>query len=102
MIIFINKDGEGVFIENGIDDWNFFVGEGFEVRKDGIVDKNLLEVAEWRVTPKLDMKKAFQPLKFYEIAWWEDMWQTPETPDGYSYCNVLESLKEIDYIAMHK
>lgn len=92
MIVFINKHGEGIFIENPVDDWDSFE---FEVREAGIVDESLLEVDGYGNTSRLDMEKAFQPLKFYEIVWWEDHLQTP---DGDSYYCVLESLKEIDYI----
>lgn len=95
MIVFINKHGEGIFIENGIEEWDLFVDEGFEVREKGIVDESLLEVDGCGIPSRLDMKKAFQPLKFYEITWWEDHLQTP---DGDSYYCVLKSLKEIDYI----
>lgn len=92
MIVFINKHGKGFIIENAVDDWECFE---FEVREPGIVDESLLEVNGYGVTSYLDMKKAFQPLKFYEVVWWEDHLQTP---DGDSYYCVLESLKEIDYL----
>ncbi len=92
MIVFINKHGEGFIIENAVDYWELFE---FEVREEGIVDESLLEVDGYGVRSYLDMKKAFQPLKFYEVTWWED---EVCTPDGNSYHCVLESLKEIDYI----
>lgn len=60
------------------------------------IDKIIIwEIDGWGVTDRLDMEKAFKPLKFYRVKWWEE---DLNTPAGYSYYDIIEELKEIDYI----
>lgn len=90
-IVFINKLGEGIIVEG---DYEWEYGE-FEVRRTSKVDESLLEDNGYGPTSNVDMKKAFQPLKFYRVKWWEEVESTPG--DTY-YTSILEELEEIDYL----
>lgn len=90
-ILFVNRQGEGVVIE-GDYEWEY---QDFEVRDTTTINEDLLEVDGFGVTCRVDVKKAFKPLKFYRIKWWlEEM----NTQDGCSETSILESFEEIDYI----
>lgn len=94
MIVFVNRKGDKVIIESS--DGHFYDFEEFEfhVNNDKI-DESLLEVDGWGVTDRLDVNKAFKPLKFYRVKWWEE---DLNTPDGHSYSDIIEELEEIDYL----
>lgn len=90
-IVFINKKGEGIIIEG---DYEWEYGE-FKVRDTVTIDESLLESDGYGLTSRVDMEKAFKPLKFYRVKWWEEVESTPG--DTY-YTSILEELEEVDYI----
>lgn len=90
-IVFINRKGEGVIVE-GEYEWEY--GE-FEVYGNSNISEELLEVDGYGLTTRVDMKKAFKPLKFYRVKWWEQVERTDV--DTY-YTSILHELEEIDYI----
>lgn len=95
-IVFVNRLGECITIEGYFEDWE---SAELEVNSEDVLDKSLLEKDGWGITTYVDMKKAFQPLKFYRIGWCDtDL----DTPDGHIYSTVLTSYAEIDYLGEQK
>lgn len=94
MVVFINRLGQGFIVEGEDCSYSFEEFE-FHARSGSKVDESLMEVDGWGVTDRLDMEKAFKPLKFYRIKWWEE---DLNTPDGHSYYDIIEELEEVDYL----
>lgn len=90
-IVFINRFGECSIIEGDFE-WD---NVEFEVKDSTTLDESLLEVDGFGVTCRVDVSKAFKPLKFYKVKWWA---KDENTEDGYFETCILESLEEIDYI----
>ena len=100
MIVFVNRKGVKFIIDSS--DNNYYEFDEFEfcVRDNNTsIDESLLEVDGWGISDRLDVDKAFKPLKFYRVKWWEE---DLNTPDGHSYSDIIEELEEIDYIGESK
>lgn len=90
-IVFINRKGEGVIVE-GEYEWEY---AEFEVHGNSNIPEELMEIDGYGVTNRVDMEKAFKPLKFYRVKWWEHV---ERTDVDTSYTCILNELEEIDYI----
>lgn len=94
MIVFVNKIGEKVIIENQSDYYEIDEFE-FNVAPNTTIDESILYIDEYGVPLWIDTEKAFKPLKFYCIKWY---WNESNTEDGYDCEDVITEFKEIDYL----
>ena len=94
MIVFVNRNNKIIVIESS--DGCFYDFDEFEFVVHGDkIPTNLLEEDGYGISPYLDMKNAFKPLKFYKIKWWVD---DLSNEYGDFYYDMIEELTEIDYL----
>lgn len=95
MIVFVNKKSDKFIIESS--DGNYYSFDEFKFCVGGEckVDSSLLEFDGWGIPQNLNIEKAFKPLKFYKVVWYEiEM----HTPDCHEYWDAIISIEEVEYL----